>query len=75
VRRRTRNKRVQTDDDYEGHGWSRVAVSLQLLVRLVLSHGGHGVASAGIGMYIYERLENSCGWKRQDEWRLRSIVC
>ena len=55
-------------------GGSRVAVSLELLLfRLLrfLHHGGNGVASAGMGMFIYHCLENSCGWTRQDGWRLR----
>jgi len=59
---------VRTHDDYESHGWSRVAVSLELLVRLYgFSSWWHGVASAGIGMYIYDRLKNSCAWDRIDK--------
>jgi hypothetical protein len=76
VRRRTRNKRFRYDNDHdEGHGWGGVAILLEL-VRLLLYHGGHGVA-AGIGIVYsnYERLKITCGQERHYGWRLRFLVC
>jgi hypothetical protein len=66
VRRRTRNKRIDHNDDYEGHG--RVVATLELVRLVHHHHGTPGVATAN-GMYSYERMKSSCGWEWQAGWR------
>jgi hypothetical protein len=47
---------VHHNDDYEGHGRGRVAVTLELACLVLLHHGGRGVA-ASIDMYSNESMK------------------
>jgi hypothetical protein len=47
---------VHHNDDYEGHGRGRVAVTLELACLVLLDHGGRGVA-ASVDMYSNESMK------------------